>query len=535
MARGIDGAEAGLRATSPFGGMSQRTDAGPQLLRHWINRAAQRQPDKICILSVDQDRQITYRQLQQLTRQVATFLHSRGIETNDRVVLLANNSIEHLVCYLGVMAYGATICTIHVEMNRNHLDNILPALNPHLVVFEEDLGLECATGAASASYLPLGSWDDRHSDGFYGAVRRCEPSDATAAESQERDDAVILFTSGTTERPKGVVLTFREILNNAGAAADGFDLTQADRIYDYRSFNWCSAQTLSALSPLKRGATLILGRKFTRSKFFDHIKTYGATIAAGTPTTINMLLAGGDSDGGVDVPTLRFITSSSAPLMDEEWRRFEEHFRIPIAQGYGSSETGWIAANPGEKRRFGTVGRPLVYHDLAIVDTEGRRLKCGTVGHVEIGGFADNEYRYLSSDGTMRVYSRGRLKTGDMGLLDDHGFLHLTGREKELIIRGGVNISPLEIDAILSEKGEIFEAATVGIPDRIWGEEVVSYVTLQQGAIVTGDDLLHYCQERLPAFKAPKQIIVIDDLPKTDRGKLDRKALVERWSRCRAP
>ncbi len=510
--------------------MPGQTQVGPRVLRDWIAGAARRHPDKPCILSADDGRAITHGELHRLTSQIAAFLDARGIRANDRVALLANNSIEHLACYFGVMAYGATICTIHVEMNRRHLDSILPALNPRLVVFEEGAGLDDLTSTVSASSFPLGRWDGQGGqDGFFAAVNRCEPSDAFAPTADGRHDAVILFTSGTSARPKGVVLTFRELLSNAGPVADGFGLTAEERIYDFRSFNWCSAQTLSALPPLYRGASLIVARKFSRSRFFDHIKEHGATIATGNPTTISMLLNGDDS--AVEVPTLRFVTSSSAPLLIEEWRRFEERFGIRIAQGYGSSETGWIAAHPGESRRLGTVGKPFSYHKLCIVDDAGHALKAGDVGSVELGGFADNDYRYLADDGTIKVNSRSRMRTGDLGFLDEDGYLHLTGREKEIIIRGGVNISPVEIDSLLMQRPELVEVATVGVPDAIYGEEVVSYVVARAGLEVDVGELLRYCNTVLPAFKAPKQIVLSDQLPKTERGKLDRKALVGQWSR----
>jgi acyl-coenzyme A synthetase/AMP-(fatty) acid ligase len=278
------------------------------------------------------------------------------------------------------------------------------------------------------------------------------------------------------------------------------------------------------------GATLILGRKFSRSRFFDHIRQHGATIATGNPTTIGLLL-NGDGANVPELPTLRFMTSSSAPLAADEWRRFEDRFGIRVSQGYGCSEIGWIAAHPGERRRIGTVGRPLPYHRLAIVAADGESLKTGETGAVELGGLDDNPYRYLADDGAIRVNERGRMKTGDLGYLDDEGYLHLTGRAKDLIIRGGVNISPVEIDDVLMQRPEVVEAATVGVPDRVYGEEVVAYVVLRPGAVIGADDILRHCHTALPAFKAPKQIVLSAALPKTERGKLDRKALVELWGR----
>jgi acyl-coenzyme A synthetase/AMP-(fatty) acid ligase len=510
--------------------MLKEAEFGPNLLRHWINRAADRDPDKAYIISVDDRRTINYRQLQRLTRQIGTFLAESGILANDRIVLLAGNSIEHLVCYIGVMAFGATICTVHVEMNRGHLGQILTTLNPRLVVFDAGLGLGEIAAKTSVPRLPLGSFDDAADVGFFKAIADSEPTDVNLAGTRPQDDACILFTSGTSARPKGVVLTFCELLANVEPTADGLGMTADDRIYDFRSFNWCSAQVLSALAPLSRGASLILGRKFSRSRFFQHVAEHGVTIAAGNPTTINMLLNGDNPLNAEVLSSLRFVISSSAPLLSEDWRRFEQHFGIPVAQSYGCSEIGWIATNPGANRHIGTVGKPARYHKLTIVNDRGQLLPMGETGHVEVGGFPDNDYRYLADDGTIKVHSRGRLLTGDIGFLDADGYLHITGREKDLIIRGGINISPLEIDSILLQRPEIIEVATVGVPDHTYGEEVISFVVARPGATIDIDDLLRYCGAVLPASKAPKQIVLSNHLPKTARGKLDRRALAEQWT-----
>jgi long-chain acyl-CoA synthetase len=510
--------------------MLNESEFGPNLLRHWIDRAAARDPDKTYIACIDDGRSISFRQLQRLSRQMAAFLAGRGIGTNDRVALLAGNSIEHLACYIGVMAYGATICTIHVEVNRSYLAQILPLLNPRLAVFDAALGLDDIVAQASVPCLPLGPFDDTADTGFYKSVTACQPADVGLPGTRPLDDACILFTSGTSARPKGVVLTFRELLSNVEPTADGLGMTADDRIYDFRSFNWCSAQVLSALAPLSRGASLILGRKFTRSRYFQNIADHGATITAGNPTTINMLLNG---EGPVDaraLASLRFIISSSAPLLSEDWRRFEQRFGIPVAQSYGCSEIGWIATNPGAGRHIGTVGKPAPYLKLAIVGDRGQALPVGQTGHVEVGAFPDNDFRYLADDGAIKVHSHGRLRTGDIGFLDADGYLHLAGREKDLIIRGGINISPLEIDSILLQRPEIIEVATVGVPDHTYGEEVISFVVARPGATVDADDLLRYCGTVLPAFKAPKRIVLSEHLPKTARGKLDRRALAKQWT-----
>jgi len=507
-------------------------DAGPELIREWIDRAARLHPDKPYIVSVEDGRTICFAEFARLVRRIASFLDRAGIGPNDRIALLAGNSIEHVACYVGVMAYGATICTVHVEMNRRHLGGILMQLKPRLAVYDDDLAPDDMPDEIPG--LPLGRWNARVSGTWFAAVAACDPGGPHLPQTTARDDGVIFFTSGTTDRPKGVVLSYREQIGNVTPMADAFGLSAADRIYDFRSFNWASAQLFGVLGPLCRGATLVMRRKFSATRFFDDIRAHGVTVAAGNPTTINMLLGAGHTISAGDVRALRFMTSSSAPLSEPEWRRFEERFGIPVAQCYGSSETAWIAINPGRDRRLGTVGRPLGYHRLAIVDAAGRKLPPGEIGEIEIGGWDDNEYRYLDADGTTRANSRGRIRTGDIGHLDPDGFLHLTGREKDLIIRGGVNISPVEIDSILMQRTEIAEAATIGIPDTVWGEEVVSYVVLRPGERFVPDDLLRHCAAQLPAFKAPKQIFLREALPKSARGKLDRKALAAEWGGVRA-
>jgi acyl-CoA synthetase (AMP-forming)/AMP-acid ligase II len=474
---------------------------------------------------------VSYGELRDSVGRFAAWLRGRGLGPNDRVALLAENSVEQLLCYLGVMAAGATVCTIHVEMNRNQLDNIFERLRPKFILYQDGLRLDDLLAAATAPRLPIGRWNAPGADTLFGELARHSPGEPAQAAGAE-DDAVILFTSGTSAKPKGVVLSYREFLANIDPLAAGFGITAQDRLYDFRPFSWNSAQTLGGLAVLHQGATLVLAQRFSASRFFQHLRDHDVTIATGNPTTVNILLNSAQTMQPGTLPKLRFMTSSSAPLLLEEWKRFEQRFGIPIAQGCGASEASWIAAIPGEQRRLGTVGRPLPYHDLAIVDAEGRRLPAGEIGAVELGGWPGHPFRYLGEDGEIKIHSRGRFRTGDLGALDADGFLTLTGREKDLIIRGGAKISPLEIDALLMQHADLIEVATIGIPDPVYGEEVMSYVVARPGARVDAEAILKFCATALPASKAPKRIILCEtSLPKTERGKLDRKALVERWKK----
>ncbi len=504
-------------------------EPGSNLLQSWITRAALRAPEKPWLITAADGRTVSYRQLRESVGRCAAFLHARGLGRNDRVALLANNSAEQLLAYFGVLGAGATVCTVHVEMNRNQLGDIFARLKPKLVLYEDGLGLDELLAGGAVPKMQLGCWSAPAPDTLFAQVKGCVESEPPTIALPD-DDAVILFTSGTSAKPKGVVLSFREYLSNIDPVATGFGLTADDRLYDCRPFSWASAQLLGALATVNRRATLVMAPKFSARRFFAHLREHEVTIAAGNPTIVNILLNGDAAAHRDNLPRLRFITSSSAPLILEDWRRFEQKFGIPIAQGCGASEVSWIAAMPGEQRQFGTVGRPFAYHDLAIVDGQGKRLPAGEIGYVELGGFPDHPYRYLAEDGRIEVHSRGRIRTGDLGCLDGDGFLILTGREKELIIRGGAKISPVEIDACLMRHADVIEAATIGVPDAIYGEEVVSYVVTRPGAAADAGALLQHCAGSLPAFKAPKRIVFAETLPKTERGKLDRKALARQWT-----
>jgi len=212
--------------------------------------------------------------------------------------------------------------------------------------------------------------------------------------------------------------------------------------------------------------------------------------------------------------------------MLESWKSFEQRFGVPIAQA-------WVERDQLDHRGVrraaaasASAGRPLPYHDLAIVDPEGGRLPPGEIGHVELGGFEDHPFRYLDEDGSVRVHSRGRIRTGDLGALDADGFLTLTGREKELIIRGGAKISPVEIDSFLMQRAEVIEPR----PSACRMRSTRGSRELRGGATGTdAEELLRYCGSVLPAFKAPKQIVISASLPRPRGAKLDRRALAERW------
>ena len=492
-------------------------------LTGWLERQARDAPDKVFVHSIDQGRAVTYGEAWRAAGGIGRALAARGIGANHRVAVLSGNSLEQLTAYLGTMLRGATACTVHVEMNAAHLEEIMAALGADLVLFEPGIGLEALADRAGGDWRPLDAW-----------LAECGGGSGPAEPVNDYGDAAsIFYTSGTAARPKGVVCSFAELLENVPPTAEAFGIGAADRVLDFRSYSWMSAQVLSFLGVLAKGATLYMARKFSQSRYFGWVRDFEITVGACNPTAINMFVNRPVPVTGAELPHLRFLTSSSAALMVADWRAFEEMYGIPVAQGYGSSETGWIAGSNERTRRIGSVGRPFAYQNLTVVDDRGEALPPGEIGAIELGRAPENEFRYLAEDGVVRVNARGRARTGDLGFLDRDGYLHITGRAKDLIIRGGVNIAPTEIDNLVLGLDGVAEAAAVGVPDAIYGEEVVVFVAPRDGAELTGAAVLAHCGAALPQAKMPKEVIFRDALPKTGRGKMDRNALAADWQAAR--
>jgi acyl-coenzyme A synthetase/AMP-(fatty) acid ligase len=229
-----------------------------------------------------------------------------------------------------------------------------------------------------------------------------------------------------------------------------------------------------------------------------------------------------------DVPTLRLMSCSTAPLTAEQWAKFEEMYGVKLVQMYGMSEAGWMCGNRHYRSRMGTVGLPALHQELEIVDPSGKPCPPNVEGEVTAGG-PHCAVGYLLDDGTIEPIRGKRIRSGDLAIMDDDGFIRVSGRAKDLIIRGGVNIAPLEIDQVLLAHPDVLDAAAIGVPDKIYGEEVVCYVVAKPGTSLTAAAVTQHCEVSLPSPKLPKQVFIVPELPKSDRGKVLREKLKIDW------
>ena len=491
-----------------------------------------RDAGKTAIVDLDENSSITFGELDQVTTDIAALLKSKGVKKGGRVLLLADECVEKLLIWFGVWRIGAVVCPLNVEINQKVMVELARAVNPALILCHKDLDMDALVEGHPAPRMRFGRWSadgtaDPQDEFFVSLPKGTTPADLPERNNAE-DLSCIFCTSGTTARPKMVVYDHAAYWLNGLSTLEFLGLTEDDRTLEYRSFGWNSAQVLSLMPFLEKGHTMHIAKRFSHSRFFDWIKTYGITFSAGVPTVLNMLLNKPLGYTAKDIPTLRLMTCSSAPLSAKQWTQFEEMYGVRLLQCYGMSEAGWVCGNRYYKYKLGTVGLPALHQEFEIVDGEGKPVPAGVEGEITAGG-PHTAVGYLRDDGTIESLRPKRIKTGDLGMQDEEGFVRVTGRTKDLIIRGGMNIAPREIDEVLLKNPEILDAAAVGVPDKIYGEEVVCFVVAKQPGL-TEASVRQHCQQYLPPAKTPKEVFIVPDLPKNDRGKILRDKLREDWA-----
>jgi acyl-coenzyme A synthetase/AMP-(fatty) acid ligase len=446
--------------------------------------------------------------------------------------------IETLLIYLGVVNYGAIICPVNIDESKENVYRLLDLAKPRIVFYRKQLVFDQERYSAG-SWIPYTDFDveNRQENEFFSMLKNYDTVFQNTTGSKD-DIMVIVFTSGTTGVAKGVVHSRESLCYIARTAIDRMKITENDIILDYRAYNWASTQTLSILPGLIVGATVIFAKGFSRTRFSSWLKEYGVTICIGVPTVLNFLLEKPVALHKKDVPSLRFITSSTAPLLTKNQLEFEKKYGILLNQLAGSAESGVIAINDSEelkhpeRRKIGSIGKAPLYREVYILDDDGKRCKAGEVGEIVVKG-KSNALGYLQADGTVSRFSEDGVPTGDFGFIDSDGYIYITGRKKDIIIRGGVNIAPMEITAWLMEHPAVQEAVTIGVPDEAYGEEVASFIVPKAGHKVDEESILNHSKKKLPDFKLPKTVCFVDEIPKTERQKVAKAGLLKFWEEQR--
>jgi len=491
---------------------------------------ARRRPGKVCIESADLDARITFGEFEALTRRFANLLARDGVRPGDRISVLSDNAIEALVVFWGALRAGVIVNPINVEIREKHVSQILHEVAPTLVFWSRELPNDPRTLlTGGVSWIPFGRWDapSPAADDLFARLRAA--SDAPVATRPARGAwSCINYTSGTTDTPKGAIWTHEAYYAMSESPVERLALTEADTILEYRHFSWSSPQILSIGPGMQTGATLVLARRFSQARFFDWVRDHDVTVAVGIPTVINMLLARPVAATKADLPRLRFMTSSTAPLSVDKHVEFEATYGIPIVQLAGGTETGFMCGNAPGDRRLGSIGRPTLNMRVRILDDAGRELPPGQEGEMVVSG-RQMASAYWQGPGRLVPIPQDGFRNGDLARRDEAGYVYITGRKKDVIIKGGVNIASLEITNCLLEHPDVADAATLGVRDDIYGEVPVGFAALRPGLDTAGAALLEHCRAKLEAFKAPAAVVVVDAIPKNANGKIDRSALAVLW------
>ncbi|HDR14182.1 MAG TPA: long-chain fatty acid--CoA ligase [Desulfobacteraceae bacterium] len=498
-------------------------------IKSYIDHRAANSPEKVFLISPEAGLELTYSKLKTDSEILGKQIAALGLSKGDKVSFLMTNGYQTAKIFLGVMYSGFVIAPLNLLAQPSQLDYVMDHSDTRLVFFTEDQRERVETAAAKIDREIILVPVDLDAEDVFSPDK--DLSGISLPEVDKDDDALLLYTSGTTGVPKGAVLSHKNMVSGGLYTAMAHELTSEDRALCSLPLYHINGEVVTAVAPLVSGGSVVMPFKFSTSNFWEYISGYGCSWFSVVPTIIAYLVNSTEIEGmGYDLSGVRFGRSASSALPPSLHRAFEEKFGISIVETMGLTETAApVFSNPMEpsKRKYGSPGKPV--GNLAkIVDLEGREVPRRTEGEIMIKGDNVMKGYYKAPDKTAEAFTAdGWLHTGDYGYMDEDDFVFVTGRIKELIIKGGENIAPREIDEVLYKHPCVLEAAAVGVPDELYGEEIMACIVLKDEASATDDEIMIYCQENLGKFKTPKIIKIVKELPKGPSGKIQRLKLVE--------
>jgi amino acid adenylation domain-containing protein len=495
-------------------------------IRELIDRMAETCPEAPFLMSPETGELLSFLRLKQQSAALSTQLQEWGLERCDKVAFLMDNSLFTAQLFLGAMYGGFVSVPLNVRAGVTQLRYMVEHCDAK-VMFVGDEYTALMTEVMTEVRRPV-----RVIPADTDGIMRDAPSPATSTVLPAPEDiALLMYTSGSTGHPKAAVHTHQTILAGGRNSVAAHQLTSDDRSLLVLPVYHINAECVTLIPTLLSGGSVVVPHHFSISHFWDWLDEYECTWSAIVPTIVSQLLDWHDPKAdqrGRAFQRIRFLRSSSAPLAPSLHREFLSKFPLLLIQAMGSSEGGNIFSNPlppGENK-IGSPGIPWGF-EIKIVDLNGVELPNGEPGEMLIRGEALTSAYYKEPEATAAAFDAdGWLHTGDLAYCDPDGYFFVVGRSKELIIKGGVNIAPRQIDDVLESHPAVLEAAAVGIPDRHFGEDVVAFVVLRTGTECDERELLGLCEGRLGHFKTPTRIYFVQDLPKGPSGKVQRLRLV---------
>jgi len=480
---------------------------------------------------VFQDKEYTNVQIREMGLKLAAGLKSLGIGRGDHVVVSLPNSPEVFACFGAIWRIGAVIVPIMFLLGEDETRYILEHSDAKAVITSQDL-VEKINNARQGNgkiehVIVLGGKDEGDQVGFESLVEK-SPADDTIEDMAEDDLALMIYTSGTTGRPKGVMLTHNNLKTNAEAAweAGEYDTASVTVLCLPLAHSFgVVAMNAGNLSPYT-DAYGVLMIWFDPEEVFRLIEKYKANFFIGVPTMYQVLLNHPGAEK-YDIRSLERCAISAAPVSPELYRAFTEKFHCDMYEGYGLTEAAPAVAmnSPGLKKKSGSCGVPIPGVEVKIFDLEDKELPRGEQGEIVVKGPNVMKGYYKNPEATAEALRGGWLHTGDVGYMDEEGYLFITDRIKDMVIKGGYNIYPSEIEGYLDEHPAIQEVAVIGIPDEKYGEEIMAFVVKMPDQDVTEKEVIEFAQSKMTPFKSPSKVKFVDVLPKNLVGKIQKKEL----------
>ncbi|MGW1796969.1 long-chain-fatty-acid--CoA ligase [Streptomyces sp. NPDC001984] len=462
----------------------------------------------------------TYAELDRLSAQVATLLATEGLRTGDRVALMLPNVPEFVALYYGILRAGGIVVPLNPLLKSRETEYHLRDSGAALLFEWHAAPGEGAQGAAAAGVRHIAV----EPTAFAAELAQLEPLHDTAAVAGG-DIAVLLYTSGTTGRPKGAALTHAGLRHNTEVnVAEVQHLAPEDVIVGCLPLFHIFGQTCTMNTAVLRGASLTLIPRFDPAAVLDAIARDRATVFEGVPTMYAALL---HHPAEADVSTLRMCISGGASLPVELLRGFERRFGCAVLEGYGMSETSPVVTfnHLDRPRKPGSIGTPIRDVEVRLLDDTGRDVAPGEVGELAVRGPNVMKEYWNRPEETAAAVPDGWLRTGDLARRDEDGYLYIVDRKKDLIIRGGYNVYPREIEEVLHEHPAVALAAVIGVPDERLGEEVAAAIVLRPGAEETAAQLQEFVRDRVAAYKYPRRVWLTDALPMGPSGKILKREI----------
>jgi long-chain acyl-CoA synthetase len=492
----------------------------PLNLASILAESAERYPNSTAIRLGEVE--LTYAALDDLSARLATVLGEKGVGKGDRVGVMLPNVPEFPVAYYGVLRAGGIVVPMNVLLKRREIAFYLEDSGARLLLAWHGFCEEARGGAEDAGAELI----EVEPGPFAELLRGAEPTPGLA-DTADDDTAVILYTSGTTGKPKGAELTHANLMTNADVCMRTTgEVRHGDVVFGGLPLFHSFGQTVAMNASFKVGACLSLVPKFDPGEALETIQRDRVTHFFGVPTMFGALLHHPERER-FDVSSLRTCITGGASMPVEVLRGFEDAFGAIVLEGYGLSETSPVASSnhPDMERKAGSIGTPIEGVEMKVVDEDGNEVEQGEVGEIVIRGHNIMKGYWQRPDATEEAMRGGWFHSGDMAKTDEDGYFYIVDRKKDLIIRGGYNVYPREVEEVLYEHPKIREAAVVGIPHDEWGEEIGAAVVLHEGEELAAEEASEYVKERIAAYKYPRLVWFVDDLPKGPTGKILKREI----------